>query len=60
MKCINCIHYDVVKMECPHLAEKFGLDEPVPCDFHFGCKDFKSATSKNILEKLKITIDIGV
>lgn len=59
-KCINCIYYDVVRMECSHLADKFALDEPVPVDFNWGCKDFKSATSKNILKKLNITIDIGV
>lgn len=60
MKCLTCLHYDVVNLECKHLADKFGLKEPVSTAPNWGCKDYKSATADNILDKISIKIDIGI
>ena len=60
MKCLLCIHYDVVELSCSFLREKLNSDEPVYTEPDWGCKDYQSATSINLQEKLKITIDIGL
>jgi hypothetical protein len=64
MKCILCMHYDVVNFECKHLADKFGLDEHIQSDPTWGCNDYSSATAKNVIDKFaesdKLKIDITV
>lgn len=56
MKCLTCIHYDVVNLTCKHLQEKFELSEPpeVPMDWY--CADYADATMAH--DKLKIDITI--
>ena len=61
MKCLLCLHYDVVKFECSHLAEKLNLvEDAVQTEPSWGCKEYKNASSKNIADKIKIDITIGV
>lgn len=68
MKCLLCLHYDVVNLGCMEIAKKMGLSDPVLVEPDWGCKDFKDATSTNVLDKLsqsvtdslRITVDIGV
>ena len=56
MKCLTCIHYDVVNLTCKQLQDKFELDEPpeVPLDWY--CADYADATQA--ADKLKIDITI--
>jgi hypothetical protein len=60
------MHYDVVNLECLHISEKFGVDEPLQVEPTWGCADYMSATAKNIIdnfaesEKIKIDITIGI
>lgn len=58
--CLTCIHYDVVNFECSKLAEILKLSEPVQVNPDFGCEEHKSATAKNVIDKVKVTIDIGI
>lgn len=65
MKCLLCIHYDVVQLECEYWKEKLKL-ESYPSDPFATCSEFKPATAENKLEKYKhderirLNIDIGI
>lgn len=59
-KCLLCLHYDVVNFECKRLQELLELSEPVRTDPDWGCKEYKNATAKNVLDNIKITIDVGI
>ena len=60
MKCLLCIHYDVVNLQCQHLAEKSGLEEPVSVPIDWWCGDYESATAKNLNDKLTVDITIKI
>ena len=54
MKCLTCIHYDVVNLECQRLAEKFNLEEPVKVDMDWSCAEYTDASDLKI--DIRITI----
>jgi hypothetical protein len=60
MKCLLCIHYDVLYMECQKLATRFELDKPVSVPFDWYCGDYLNATSENIIEDYEKELKIGI
>lgn len=61
MKCLTCLHYDVVKFECSQIAEKLDLiEDSVQVDPNWGCKEYTKPTAKAVSDKLTIDVTVRI